>query len=156
MLFHMDKLRWDSMRSVGFECHLMPTGKYGISEYVFGALGGFADMVYSFDTQEMQPNAPSIPTFAVYNPAAWNAFRQAFTTYVKHIVVLEKGPPNSAEDKVLDTYTMENMTFSTSGLPLLPQPVKNEFGTETKKIQQGIIRTYLTKQYSDCSQYFVC
>ena len=98
------------MHTVGLEFHLMPTGKYGILEYVFGTLGGVAYFFHSFDTQEMQPNAPSVPTFAVYNPSAFSAFRQAFTVYVKHIAVLEKGPPNTAEEKVGETFTMENMT----------------------------------------------
>ena len=157
MLFHMDKLRWDSMRmrTVGFECHLMPSGKYGVVGFVFGDLGTlgiFADRRSRFDTQDMQTNTGSAPSFAVYNPSAWSAFRQAFTGYVKHIAALEKDSPNNAEQiSPSATYTFENMTYAPSGLPLLPEAVKNEFGTETKKMQQAILRVYLSKHYSGCS-----
>ncbi len=41
MLFHMDKLRWGQHENEngGIECHLMASGKYGISRYAFGPLG---------------------------------------------------------------------------------------------------------------------
>ncbi len=32
----------------------------------------------SFDTQDMQTNTGSAPTFALYNPKAWTAFSEAF------------------------------------------------------------------------------
>lgn len=100
----------------------------------------------------MQTNTPAVPSFESFNPIAWADFRKAFTLYVKHIGALEKGDaPNAAEGEVGATFTMEDMTYASSGLPLLPAAVKNEFGTETKKIQQAIIRVYLSKHYSNVS-----
>lgn len=103
----------------------------------------------SFDTQDMQTNTGSTPTFALYNPKAWKAFSEAFTGYVKHISSLEKDPPNPAEATISNNnYSFENMTYAPSGLPLLPEAVKNDFGTETTKMKQGILRVYLSKHYS--------
>ncbi len=138
MLFHMDKLRWNSMRmrSVGFECHLMSTGKYGIS-CKYSALSVSSLTFHSFDTQDVQPNTPSVPTFAVFNPGAFSAFREAFTAYVRHIAMLEKGPPNNAEAKVSESYTMENMTYATSGMPLLPASVKMNLGRKRRRFNKA-------------------
>ncbi len=60
----------------------------------------------------MQTNTGAAPTFELYNPGAWKAFRKAFTDYVKHIAALEKEAPNDAEHKAtIDKYTLENMTY---------------------------------------------
>ncbi len=103
----------------------------------------------------MQTNTGSAPTFALYNPKAWKAFSEAFTGYVKHISSLEKDTPNAAEPTLPNnTYSAENMTYAPSGLPLLSTAVKNEFGTETKKMQQTILRVYLSKHYSMVFSHF--
>lgn len=103
-----------------------------------------------FDTQNMQPNAPSAPTFSSFNPKAWAEFNRAFKEYARHIASLEKIRPNEpAESGASTSFTLQDIQLSPSGLPLLPEAVRNNRGKETQKIQQGIIRAYLTKHYCE-------
>lgn len=64
--------------------------------------------------------------------------------------MLEKGGlPNTAEAPAGSNFAMKDLTYTKSGLPLIPDAVRNEFGTETKRIQQAILRVYLSKHYSN-------
>ena len=97
----------------------------------------------------MQYNTPAVPTFESFNPKAWADFRQAFTEYVKHVGSLEKVTTSETiTTEGTTTFTMDKLKTTPNGMPLLPEAVRNGHGKETKKIQEAIIRAYITKNYS--------
>ena len=94
------------------------------------------------------PNNPrNIPTFAQFDPGAVKLAMASFLKYVKHVVALLNG--SDTADKTITTFSAADLKFEPSGLPQVPDPIRNVNRIETNTTQQQIIRTYLTKQYSE-------
>ncbi|KAF8955367.1 hypothetical protein BDZ97DRAFT_1926875 [Flammula alnicola] len=135
----MDKLRWNSMRmrTVAFECHYKADGKIAFSSY---------------DTQSMQTNVPTnVPTFLQFNPTAHREFKKAYVKYIKHISSLESGtqqPTVTAAGPTGTIFKLADLQFNPSGLPRVPDVMKNTQGIESSLMQQSMIRVYWTKHYA--------
>ncbi len=77
---------------------------------------------------------PAVPTFSSFNPKAWTDFRRAFTEYVKHVGTLEKVVVTEPDENIGPiTYTVDKLTTSSTGMPLLPEAVRNKHGKGNEK-----------------------
>jgi len=100
--------------------------------------------ISSLDTQDNCGDG-SIPTFWQHNPAAYKAMKTAFLNYIKIVSTIENGTETV---KGTTNFSMADLTYTSTGLPWVPDPIRNVNEVETNLTQQQIIRSYLTKHYS--------
>jgi len=89
-----------------------------------------------------------VPTFAQYNPSAYKAVKNAYVKYIKHIAAVEQG--TQPLQQLNTNFAVADLTCDADGRPQLPNPIRNINGIETNVTQQQIIRSYLSKHYSEC------
>ncbi|KAF8962367.1 hypothetical protein BDZ97DRAFT_1920636 [Flammula alnicola] len=156
LIYKMDQLKWKSMRmrTFSFECHYNTEGKMSYS---------VLKLVVSFDTQSLVANSTlstpadsnstgycrvrQVPMFSQYDPMAYQAMKKAYLKYIKHIASIEKGTSPAAN--TVTNFTMADLKCEPSGLPRLPDPIRNSNSIETNITRQQIIRAYVAKHYSE-------
>jgi len=87
----------------------------------------------------------SVPTFAQYNPKGFKSMTNDFVAYIKHISSIEKGTVPAAKEI---TFRLKDVQLDESGVPRVPDPIRNVNNIETNLTQQQIIHAYFTKHYS--------
>lgn len=68
-----------------------------------------------------------------------------FVAYIKHISSIEKGTVPAAKAVM---FRLKDVQLDESGVPRVPDPIRNVNNLETNLTQQQIIRAYFTKHYS--------
>ncbi|KAF8955816.1 hypothetical protein BDZ97DRAFT_1926279 [Flammula alnicola] len=148
LIHKMDQLKWKSMRmrTFSFECHYNTEGKMSYS--VFDTQSLVADGTLSTPADSNSTGyrgVRQVPTFSQYDPTAYQAIKKAYLKYIKHIASIEKGTAPAAN--TMTNFTMADLKCEPSGLPRLPDPIRNSNSIETNIIRQQIIRAYVAKHY---------
>ncbi|KAF8961700.1 hypothetical protein BDZ97DRAFT_1921028 [Flammula alnicola] len=149
LIHKMDQLKWKSMRmrTFSFECHYNTEGKMSYS--VFDTQSLVADGTLSTPADSNSTGyrgVRQVPTFSQYDPTAYQAMKKAYLKYIKHIASIEKGTAPAVN--TVTNFTMADLKCEPSGLPRLPDPIRNSNSIETNITRQQIIRAYVAKHYN--------
>jgi len=74
------------------------------------------------------------------------ALKKEYISYITTISSIEKG---TDKWKPITKFSDSDLTYTTSGFPQVPPPIRNVNGIETSLTQQQIIRSYFTAHYSE-------
>lgn len=88
-----------------------------------------------------------IVPFHEYNPEAVKKIELAYEAYASHIAKIEKGGEQTQRSK---SFAEEDIQYTETGQPLVPEETKNDNGNETRRMQARMVRAFLTVHYRTC------